>query len=89
MPTFKESGYDVEAIGWFILVVPAGTPRNAIDRLNRAVNQALAREDFIAKVRGMGIEPRGGTPEDLGKYLRAEHERWVPLLRSLNLPKNN
>jgi tripartite-type tricarboxylate transporter receptor subunit TctC len=88
-PTFKESGYDVEAYGWFALVVPTGTPREAIDRLNKAVNQVLAREDFIAKARGMGMEPRGGSPEDLGKHIRAEQERWVPLLKSLNLPKSN
>lgn len=88
-PTFKESGYDVEAYGWFALFAPVGTPKEAVDRLNKAVNQVVSRDDFIAKVRAMGLEPRGGSPEDLGKHLRAEHDRWVPLLRSLNLPKNN
>lgn len=87
-PTFKESGFDVVADAWFVMVAPAGTPREAVERLNKAVNQALAREDFMAKARAMGIEPRGGSPEDLGKYLRAEYDRWVPLLKSLNLPKN-
>lgn len=88
-PTFKESGYEVEAYGWFALVAPAGTPREAIDRLNKAVNQVLAKEDFIAKAHAMGMEPRGGSPEDLGRHLRAEQDRWVPLLKSLNLPKSN
>jgi tripartite-type tricarboxylate transporter receptor subunit TctC len=89
VPTFKESGYDVEAYGWVALVAPTGTPREAIDRLNKAVNQVLARPDFIAKSRAMGYEPRGGSPEDLGKHLRAEHDRWVPRIKSLNLPKSN
>lgn len=88
-PTAKESGYDVEAEGWYCFVVPTGTPREAIDRLNKVVNQVLVREDFIAKARAMGFEPRGGSPEDLGKHIRAEHDRWVPFLRSLNLPKTN
>lgn len=88
-PTFKESGYDVEVFGWTVLVAPTGTPRDAIDRLNTAINQALARDDFIAKARAMGFEPRGGSPEDLGKHVRAEYDRWVPLIKSLNLPKNN
>lgn len=87
-PTFKESGFDVVADAWFVMVAPVGTPRDAIDRLNKAVNQALAREEFIAKARAMGIEPRGGSPDELGKFLRAENDRWVPLLNSLNLPKN-
>lgn len=87
-PTFKELGYDVEAYAWYTLVAPAGTPRDAVERLNKAVNQVLAREDFIAKARAMGMEPRGGSPEDLGKYIRAEYDRWVPLLRSLELTKS-
>lgn len=88
-PTFKELGYDVEVYGWTVLVAPTGTPPEAIERLNKAVNQALAREDFIAKARAMGFEPRGGSPEDLAKHVRAEYGRWVPLIKSLNLPKNN
>jgi len=86
-PTFKESGYELEAYAWYTLVAPAGTPREAIDKLNRAVNQVLAREDFIARARAAGMEPRGGTPEDLGRYIKSEFDRWVPLLKSLNLPK--
>lgn len=88
-PTFEESGYDVEAFSWFTLVAPAGTPREAIDRVNKAVNQALARQDFIARARAIGMEPRGGSPEELGKYIRAEQERWVPFLRILDLPKGS
>lgn len=87
-PTFRELGYDVEAYAWYTLVAPAGTPREAVERLNKAVNQVLAREDFIAKARAMGMEPRGGSPEDLGKYIRAEYDRWVPLLKSLELTKS-
>lgn len=87
-PTFKESGYDVEAYAWYTLVAPAGTPREAIERLNKAVNQVLAREDFVAKARAIGVEPRGGSPEELGAYMRKEYDRWVPLLKSLGLAKN-
>lgn len=87
-PTFKEAGYDVEAYAWYTLVAPAGTPREAIERLNKAVNQVLARPDFIAKAHAMGMEPRGGSPEDLGKYIHKEYERWVPLLKSLELTKS-
>ncbi|MBI3373067.1 MAG: tripartite tricarboxylate transporter substrate binding protein [Betaproteobacteria bacterium] len=87
-PTFKESGYDVEAYAWYTLVAPAGTPAAAIDRLNRAVNQVIVREDFIARARTMGMEPRGGSPDDLARYIKQEYERWVPLLKTLNLTKS-
>jgi tripartite-type tricarboxylate transporter receptor subunit TctC len=87
-PTFKESGYAVEAYAWYTLVAPAGTPADAIERLNRAVNQVIAKDDFIARARAMGMEPRGGTPDELGRYIRSEYERWVPLLKSLDLAKS-
>jgi tripartite-type tricarboxylate transporter receptor subunit TctC len=86
-PTFKEMGYDLEATLWYSLSVPSATPKDAIERLNKAVNQVIADPEFVTKARAIGMEPRGGTPEDLAKFLRTEHDRWVPLLQSLNLPK--
>jgi tripartite-type tricarboxylate transporter receptor subunit TctC len=86
-PTFKEQGYDMEALLWYSLSVPAATPKDAIDRLNKAVNQVIASPDFIAQARNIGMEPRGGTPEELNKFIRSEYERWVPMLQSLKLPK--
>jgi len=86
-PTFKEQGYDLEAVLWYSLSVPSGTPKEAIERLNRAVNQVIADPEFVAKARAIGMEPRGGTPEELAKFVRTEFDRWVPLLQSLNLPK--
>jgi len=88
-PTFKEQGYDMEATLWYSLSVPAGTPRDAIDRLNKAVNQVIADPEFVAKARGIGMEPRGGTPEELAKFIKVESERWVPMLQGLNLPKQS
>ena len=86
-PTFKEQGFDLEATLWYSLSVPAGTPKEAIDRLNKAVNQVIADPEFVAKARAIGMEPRGGTPEEMAKLVRSETDRWVPLLRALNLPK--
>ena len=88
-PTFKEQGFDVEATLWYALSVPAGTPKDAIDRLNKAVNLVIADPEFVAKARAIGMEPRGGTPEHLAKFIHAESERWVPVLQSLNLPKQS
>jgi tripartite-type tricarboxylate transporter receptor subunit TctC len=86
-PTFKEQGYDIEALLWYSLSVPAATPRAAIDSLNKAVNQVISDPDFVARARAIGMEPRGGTPEELATFIKSEHDKWVPLLQSLNLPK--
>ena len=86
-PTFKEQGYDIEALLWYALSAPAATPTDTIDKLNRAVNQVLLDPDFIARSQAIGMEPRGGTPQALAAYVKAETERWVPLLQRLDLPK--
>ncbi|POA15776.1 tripartite tricarboxylate transporter substrate binding protein, partial [Pseudomonas sp. FW300-N1A1] len=62
-------------------------PTDTIDKLNRAVNQVLVDPDFIARSQAIGMEPRGGTPQALAAYVKAETERWVPLLQRLDLPK--
>jgi len=86
-PTFKEQGYDIEALLWYGLSAPAATPRGAVEELNRKVNRLLSDPEFIERARAMGMEPRGGTPEQYGRYVQAEAERWVPILQRLNLPK--
>ena len=86
-PTFKEQGYDIEALLWYGLSAPAATPKDAIDRLNRTVNEVLADPEFVRRAQAIGMEPRGGTPEAFAKYVKAETERWIPLLQRLNLPK--
>ena len=88
-PTFKEMGYDLEAVLWYALSVPSATPKEAIDRLNRAVNQVIADPEFVTRARAIGMEPRGGTPEEMAKFVRSESDRWIPLLKSLNLPKQS
>lgn len=87
VPTFKEQGYDIEALLWYGLSAPAATPRGAVEELNRKVNRLLSDPEFIERARAMGMEPRGGTPEQYGQYVQAEAERWVPILQRLNLPK--
>ena len=86
-PTFQEQGYDMVATLWYSLSIPAGTPRDVIDRLNKAVNQVIVDPEFVTRARAIGMEPRGGSPEDLAKFVKTESDRWLPVLQSLNLPK--
>jgi len=86
-PTFKEQGYDIEALLWYGLSAPAATPRDVVDALNRTINQVLDDPAFIDRARAIGMEPRGGSPDGYAKYVQAETARWVPLLQRLNLPK--
>lgn len=85
--TFKEQGFDIDAPLWYALSAPAATPRETIEQLNRSVNQIIADPDFVRRARELGMEPRGSTPEAFTQFVRAEHERWAPLLQSVNLAK--
>ncbi|WP_399686049.1 Bug family tripartite tricarboxylate transporter substrate binding protein [Xenophilus sp.] len=88
-PTFKEQGFDMVATLWYSLSVPAGTPRPVIDRLNKAVNKVIADPAFVERARAIGMEPRGSTPEELDRFVQVEADRWLPILRSLDPPKQS
>ena len=83
VPTVAEQGFDdFEAYDWKALVAPSGTQPAIIARINVASNKALDDPDLIMRLQEEGSEPRGGTPEQLGQYLRAEHARWAAIVRS-------
>jgi tripartite-type tricarboxylate transporter receptor subunit TctC len=77
VPTLAESGmrgFDVGA--WQGLMVPAGTPRPVIDRLNVELRKALANPEVRAKLAQQGAETLGSTPEEYGDYIKKEIARW-------------
>ncbi|MFO1199391.1 MAG: tripartite tricarboxylate transporter substrate binding protein [Burkholderiaceae bacterium] len=88
VPTFKESGWDIEVNAWYCLVAPAATPPETITRLNRLVNQILESKEFAERAKALGVERRGGSPQDLGRFIRAEYDRWAPILTELGLAKS-
>ena len=83
MPTFTELGYkDIEGVGRYGVVAPAGTPRAAIDRINAAVNRALASPDLQEKFLKLGLEPQSGSADAFGKTLAADASRWSPVVKA-------
>jgi tripartite-type tricarboxylate transporter receptor subunit TctC len=81
VPTVAESGLPkFEALAWNGVLVPAGTPRPVIDRLNREMNAALNAPDVRQKLNGAGLDPVGGTPEEFAKLIRSESEKWGPVI---------
>jgi tripartite-type tricarboxylate transporter receptor subunit TctC len=77
LPTIAEAGVPgYEAASWFTIAAPAKTPREIIDRLNASVDKFLKTEDGIARLRKLGADPAGGSPEDMQRYVLAETEKW-------------
>jgi tripartite-type tricarboxylate transporter receptor subunit TctC len=85
-PTVMESGLPgYSAASWFGILAPAGTPKAIIARVNREVNRAFAAPDIKAAYAAEGIDPAGGTPEDMARSIREGMAKWGKLVRDLGL----
>ena len=77
LPTIAEAGVPgYEAASWFTIGAPAKTPKDIIDRLNASVDKFIKTEDGTARLRKLGAEPAGGSPQDMQAYVLAETEKW-------------
>ena len=86
LPTIAESGYPgFEALAWNGVMVPAGTPKPIIARLNGEINAILKEQDVVEKMHASGFDLIGGTPEDFGNLIKRETDTWTPVIRKLGL----
>src|SRR4030081_2747863 len=77
LPTIAEAGVPgYEAASWFTIGAPARTPNEIIVRLNASVEKFLKSDDGIARLRRLGAEPAGGSPDDMQRYVLAEADKW-------------
>ena len=85
VPTVAESGLPelkgFEALAWNGVLVPAGTPRAVVDRINSALNAALNDPSVKERLKSAGLEPIGGTPEQFAKLINDESAKWAPIIK--------
>jgi len=82
VPTFRESGYDLEATGWYALFAPAGTPPAAVARVSAAAIAAVRDPTLRARLEQMGLEPTGLGAAPLAAILKADFDKWGPVIRA-------
>jgi tripartite-type tricarboxylate transporter receptor subunit TctC len=83
LPTMQEAGVkDFQFTQWLALLAPAGTPREVILRLNAALKTALGSSDIHERFQTQGFEPFSTTPEEAGKFLAAEVQRYSRLIKT-------
>jgi tripartite-type tricarboxylate transporter receptor subunit TctC len=78
LPTMQEAGlkgFDTSV--WSGLLAPAGTPRETVDKLARATNEALKSRDVTEPLQKQGIDILGGTPEEFAAYIQSEIAKWT------------
>jgi tripartite-type tricarboxylate transporter receptor subunit TctC len=86
VPTVAESGVPgYETGSWYGVVVPAGTPRAAIDRLSREIQTIVKSPDFTAKLNEEAVIPVGSTPEAFDKHIRNELARWAKVIKAAKI----
>ncbi|MBO4122386.1 tripartite tricarboxylate transporter substrate binding protein [Cupriavidus gilardii] len=86
VPTIAESGVpNYAADSWYGLFAPAGTPPAVIARLNEAAKKAVQTESFRKRAEQEGLIIGGGTPEEFGRYVKGESQRWSKVVKQANI----
>jgi tripartite-type tricarboxylate transporter receptor subunit TctC len=82
VPTIAEAGVPgFDAVIWLGLAAPAGTPKPIVDKLNAAVNQAIARPELVAAWERQGANPLAMTPVEFDAFLRKDIEKWAQVAK--------
>ncbi len=86
LPTMAESGYPgFEAVPWFGLMAPAGTPQAIIDRLHREAAKIMQMPDVRKKLSDIGADAIGGTPAELAALIEREIPQWAKVIKGAGI----
>ncbi len=76
-------GFNVQSING--IVVPAGTPRDLVQKISADFARALRSEELKARLLAVGLEPVGSTPAEFDTYVRSELKRWEGVVKKANI----
>lgn len=86
VPTMSEAGLPgFESYNWQGIVVPAKTPNAIVLRLNKAINEILQDPDMAKAIADGLSQPVGGSPENFGKFIKSEREKWSKVIKVANI----
>jgi tripartite-type tricarboxylate transporter receptor subunit TctC len=89
LPTMAESGFpDIQALAWMGLMAPARTPPEIINRMNKEIAAILNEPDTQQKLATAYMESVASTPEEMGKWMVEERNRWAPVIKHVGLTPN-
>jgi tripartite-type tricarboxylate transporter receptor subunit TctC len=89
VPTLREAGVkDFEFTQWLALLAPAKTPPAIVARLNGALNGVLKSPELTGKFRQQGFDAFTTSPEEAGRFLAAEVQRYAKLIKSRGITAN-
>lgn len=85
VPAIAESVPGFEALNWFVLTAPAGTPAPVLDRLQQAAAEVLRGPAMRQVLERDGLQALGNSREQARQFLRAEYSKWNKVIREKNL----
>ncbi len=85
VPTVADTVPGFEASSWFGIAAPKGTPADIVARLNREINAGLADPTIHARLADMGGMPLTGSPQDWGRLIVDETEKWSKVIRAAGI----
>ena len=86
VPTIGEGGYPGHEVGfWMGVFVPAGSPKDVVDVLNKQVARIMALADVKERLATIGFDPTVSTSAGLSDHMRAETDKWSKVVRQANI----
>jgi tripartite-type tricarboxylate transporter receptor subunit TctC len=90
LPTMAESGFPgFEAVPWFGLIAPSGTPKDVLDKLHGETVKALAMPEVRKKFDELGLEPVGNTPAEFTAIIKKETPEWAKVIKDAGIKLGN
>jgi tripartite-type tricarboxylate transporter receptor subunit TctC len=85
VPTMAETLPGFEAVAWYGIVAPPGTPKNIVDTINSDVNEALRQPELQDHLKKLSAEIFGGSVEKTSRYMDEEVARWRAVIKAANI----
>lgn len=85
LPTLQELGLNMNALTWYAVIAPAGTPADVVRRLNAAYNAAIASPTIAKRMSELGMSPGYAAPEQFESFIRSEVAAWSPIIKAAGI----
>jgi tripartite-type tricarboxylate transporter receptor subunit TctC len=88
IPSVAETVPGFELNSWYGLMVPAGTPKAVVAKLQQEAVLAVKAPDVLEWMKVNGLDPQGSTPEEFGALVRSETDKWAKTIKAVNFSLN-
>jgi len=86
VPTMIEAGVEGYSAGiWMGMLAPTGTPREIVDKLSRAANDAVKSPEVLALLAAQGVDPLGGSPDEFARFIDIELKKWAGVVKEAGI----